>query len=389
VARARQARIIYGSAFVYGGAFVQGLLAVSFPASAAVLRSRGLSDAQYGSLFAPQLTLAAAGALGAGTILDHLGARRALALGFLLMALSQVGLLAAGAGSPAPVYCSAVLGTACLGIGAGIAAGPLNAYPQVLFPGRSESAVLALHTVAGTGLAVVPVLAGIAFVLGRWALLPLVLLAGCLVVVGSVLRSELPSPEPHGDAANGRLPLRSPGLWLFIVIAFAYGLTESVYGYWTVVFLTEERALGAASAGAALTSFWSFLSIGRAAAAALVLHLAAEAVLPAAAVFMAIGALLVPAVATGQGAATLLAVGGLGCSAVLPLALALAGRRFPAHRTRATATVYAALCSGLAGGSFATGLLRSLVPLATVYRLAAGPALLAACLAVVALRRRG
>ena len=66
--------------------------------------------------------------------------------------------------SPVPgwSYPLALLGTSLLGLGAGVSAGPLNAYPQVLFTSRSESAVVALHTVVGVGLAVTPVLAGAA-----------------------------------------------------------------------------------------------------------------------------------------------------------------------------------------------------------------------------------
>ena len=52
------------------------------------------------------------------------------------------------------------------------------------------------------------------------------------------------------------------------------------------------------------------------------------------------------------------------------------------------AAVFSALYLGLAVGSFGTGLLRSLVPLGTVYRFTAIPAAIAALLALAALRRR-
>jgi hypothetical protein len=44
---------------VFSSALVQGLVSVAFPASAAVLRGQGLTDAQYGSIFLPQMALAA------------------------------------------------------------------------------------------------------------------------------------------------------------------------------------------------------------------------------------------------------------------------------------------------------------------------------------------
>ena len=49
---------------VYLIAFLQGLTLVSFPASSAVLRQmHGFTDAQYGAIFLPQVTLAVLGAV--------------------------------------------------------------------------------------------------------------------------------------------------------------------------------------------------------------------------------------------------------------------------------------------------------------------------------------
>ncbi|HSD65058.1 MAG TPA: MFS transporter, partial [Vicinamibacteria bacterium] len=128
---------------------VQGLVSVAFPASAVVLRGHGLTDAQYGSIFVPQMALAAAGALGAGFVSGRFGAKRGLVLGFTLMALSQAALASVPFAPPGGVYPLALLGTSLLGLGAGVSAGPLNAYPQALFPARGESAVVALHSVVG------------------------------------------------------------------------------------------------------------------------------------------------------------------------------------------------------------------------------------------------
>jgi hypothetical protein len=63
---------------------------VSFAASSAVLRSRhGFTDAQYGSIFLPQVVLAAAAAIGSGALLRVLDLRQLLALSFTAMALSS------------------------------------------------------------------------------------------------------------------------------------------------------------------------------------------------------------------------------------------------------------------------------------------------------------
>jgi fucose permease len=361
--------------------FVQGLVGSAFPASAVVLRGQGLTDPQYGSIFLPQMTLAAAGAMGAGFVLDRVGAKRALALGFVLMGLSQGALAAIAFADGGWAYPLALLGTSLLGLGAGVSAGPLNAYPQVLFPSRSESAVVALHTVVGVGLAVTPALAGAAFDRGAWLAVPVLLAAANLMLLLVVERLDLPEPEPRQPGAPAARPHGAPALWLFLGVTGLYGLTESVYGNWGVVFLTEERALGAVAAGLALTAFWAALTAGRFAVAAVLLRVRPGPVLPVLAALMAAACLLVPLAGSARGAALVFALGGLGCSAVFPLTLGLAGRRFPAHRAFVSSALFAALVSGLGLGSLSTGFVHTGLDLSTIFRLSAIPPALAAFLA--------
>jgi FHS family glucose/mannose:H+ symporter-like MFS transporter len=374
------------AAAVYSVALAQGLVGAAFPASALVLRESGLGDVRYGSLFVPQMALAALGASSAGHVLRRLGARRGLALGTLLMGLSQAALALCPYVGPGWVYPVALVGTSLLGAGAGIAAGPLNAYPQVLFPSRSESAVVALHAVSSGGLALTPLLVGQAVEARVWLVFPLLLLAFHFVVRRGVKRAPLPEAEPlrEGDVSR---PLDSRALWVFVSIAFLYGLTECIFGNWAVVFLSEDRHLGAAMAGAGSAAFWAALGAGRVAVAALLFRVRPAPVLPALAGLMACGCLLMPLVRSPGSAIALFALGGLGCSAVLPLTLGLGGRRFPEHRAWVAGALYAALVSGLGMGSFTAGLLRPILGLASVYRLAAVPPALA-CVLAVALARR-
>ena len=371
---------------VYLSAFVQGLVGIAFAASASVLRARGLSDAEYGSIFVPLVTLAALGAAGGGIVVERIGAKRALALGFVFMGLSQAGLAAIPFVAASLVYPVALLGTALLGLGAGVSAGPLNAYPQVLFPSRSESAVVALHATVGVGLAITPLLAGAAVARGSWLAVPLLLFLANAALFLAVEREDLPEPEVRGEARSR--PTGDALLRLFLAIAFLYGVTESVYGNWAVLHLTEERGLDVAAAGLALAAFWAALTVGRFAVAALVLHVPPARVLPVLAALMAGACLLVPLSTTSRRAVLLYALGGLGCSAVFPLALGLAGRRFPSHRSWVSSVMYAALCAGIGVGSFSAGLLRSELDLGTIYRLAALPAVGAFALALRAVYSR-
>jgi fucose permease len=372
---------------VYCSAFVQGLSGAAFPASAVVLRARGMGDAAYGSLFLAQMSLAVLGAVGAPLLLARLGLRRGLTTGGMAMALSAAALLAAALGPPAQVYAWALAGTALLGAGAGVSAAPLNAYPQLLFPGRAESAVVVLHTISGVGLAFAPALGAAGLGAGAWPAFPVLLLLANVVVAVLVERGDLPEP-PHGAAHHGGGPARSVVLWAFVAIAWLYGVTESVFGNWAIVFLTEERGVAATEAGTALAAFWAALTLGRVSIAALVWRVRADLVLPVLAALMSASALLVPLVSGPADAALFLALGGFGCSAVFPLALGLACARFPAHRAWVSSAAFAGLCAGLGTGSLAAGLLRPELTLAAIYRLAAAPPALACGLALVLLRGR-
>jgi fucose permease len=372
---------------VYLAGLAQGLVGAAFPASAVVLRESGLGDVRYGSIFVPQMALAALGAGASGVVLGRLGARRGLALGTLLMGLSQAALALCPFAGPGRVYLLALLGTSLLGAGAGISAGAISSYPQVLFPSRSESAVVALHAVTGGGLALTPLLAGEAIEAGVWLAFPLALLAGHVGLWLAVERASLPEPEPLREGPQRRRPVDSRTLWVFVAIAFLYGLAECVFGNWGIVFLTEDRRLGAAMAGAGAAAFWASLGAGRVAVAALLLRLRPSPVLPALAGLMALGCLLVPLARSPESALAVFALGGVGCSAVFPLALGLGGRRFPDHRAWVAGAAFAALVSGLGVGSFAVGLLRPLVGLAAVFRLAAVPPALACALAIALARR--
>ena len=374
---------------IYLTGLAQGLAGAAFPASAVVLRGQGLSDAQYGSLFVPQMALAALGAAAGSWVMRGLGAQRALSFGTLLMGLSQAALLVAGLAHGGVAFPVALLGTSLLGLGAGIAAGPVNAYPQLLFPRRAESAVLALHVTTGAGLALSPLVAGAALGRGWWAGFPVLLAGYYLFLVPRIEREDLPLAEPDREQTAARRPLGSAVLWLFLAIALLYGVTESQFGSWGIVFLVEERGLGAAAAGAAAAAFWGCVALGRISVAALVLRVPPGPVLPALASLMALGCLLVPLAQSPRGALLVFALGGLGCGAVFPLSLALASRRFPGQRAAVSSLLYAALVSGLGIGSFATGLLRPAMGLARIYRLGAAPPALACLLALAALRGAG
>ena len=374
-------------AFVYLAGLVQGVVMVSFAASSAVLRGRhGFSDTEYGSIFLPQVVLAALGAIGSGALSRVLDLRHVLALSFTAMALSQAALAGSHFLGPGLALAAIMLGTALMGLGSGLGAAPLNTYPQVFYPGRRDSAVVAMHTAMGAGLAGGPVFVAGVVTEGLWLLFPLVFLAACVVLLLATRRAALPPAAPLDEpSATGPSPARSLRFWLFAAIALLYALTEAGYGNWAVLYLSEEKGLGVAAASLGLAAFWMALSAGRVLVGLLVLRVPAPRVYVVLPLLMAGASLLLPGADTPARAVFLFALAGLGCSAFYPLTVALASRHFPGHLAWVSSIIFAALATGIGAGSFVTGALRARLPLSTIYRLEALFPLLALALALPAL----
>lgn len=373
-------------AFVYGAGLVQGVLMVAFAASSAVLRTRhGFTDTEYGSIFVPQMALAALGALGSGGLARVLSLPAMLALSFLALALSQAALFGSDFLQPAAAFAAVVTGTSLMGLGAGLSAAPLNGFPQTLFPARREAALVGMHAAMGIGLTAGPLLVSAAVALGVWLAFPGGLLLACLLLLGLTLRTRFPAATV--PAAPGKGPITSPAFWLFVVLAVLYALAESAYGNWAVIYLAEEKGLSVPRASLCLAAFWGALCAGRIGVGVLMLRVRPERVFVALPLLMASSSLLLPGADTALRAFFLFALAGLGCSAFYPLTVGLASRRFPGHVTWVTTILYAALVAGLGIGSFLMGALRARIGLGPMYAWSAAFPLLALVLALPALRR--
>lgn len=372
-------------AFVYGSGLVQGVLMVAFAASSAVLRTRhGFTDTQYGSIFVPQMALAALGAIGSGGLARVLSLPAMLALSFLGLALSQAALLGSYFLPPGAAFTAVVAGTSLMGLGSGLSAAPLNTFPQTLFPARREAAVVAMHAAMGIGLTAGPLLVSGAVASGVWLAFPATLLVACLLLLGMTLRTRFPTATV--PAVTGSGPILSPGFWLFVVLAVLYALAEQAYSNWAVLYLAEEKGLSVPRASLCLAAFWGALCAGRIGAGVLMFRVPPERVFVALPLLMATSSLLLPGADTVVRAALLFALAGLGCSAFYPLTVGLASRRFPGHVTWVTTILYSALVAGLGIGSFLMGALRSRMGLGPMYAWSAVFPLLALVLSLPALR---
>jgi len=218
--------------------------------------------------------------------------------------------------APSLAYAGILLGTACLGLGFGLSGAPLNSYPPRFFPVRRDTAIVALHTALGLGLAAGPLLAGWAITHDVWGIFPVSLLVISLVLMLTVMGLKWPDTDEAADLARRMM------------------LGESV---------KAERPT-------ASVSFWIFFAI----AILSVLMICAFLLLPYA---------NTPALGIG-----LFAFSGLACSAFFPLTVGLISKRFDMHVAWVSSMMIAALMFGNGIGSFLIGLLRSHLALEQLYR---------------------
>ncbi len=362
------------TAVVYIACLLQGLTLVSFPAVSGVLKQGfAFSDAQYGTIFLPQLTFAVIGALAGGSLARRLGLKTILLLSLLINGLSQ-GLLASLAWFPVDAAYPLVLaGMAALGLGFGLSGAPINSYPPILFPRHASASVVAAHTLIGVGLAMGPILAGQAIAAGSWSAFPVGLAAFCAILMAATLMTTLPrdASPPSADAAMADRPVGTGVFWVFVAIAVLYAFAEGTFANWAVIYLNEGRGIAEATANQALSLFWAALVAGRLVISALLTRVAPTTfwlVLPG---FMIVAFLAMPLVDSAWSSIALFAFAGLACSAFFPLTIAIAALRFPHHVAWVSSMMIASLMVGVGVGTFAIGTLREILSFDALYRLSA------------------
>lgn len=378
-------------ALPYFAAFLQGLALVSFPASSSVLKGTlGLSDAQYGSIFLPQVAMAVIGALGGGALAARLGLKMLLVLSMAAIAGAQFALAASLAVPVELRYLTVCVGTGLMGFGFGLGGAPLNSYAVQFFPRKKDTALVALHSLIGLGLAFGPLLVGALMPLG-WVLLPLGLGAACVGI--ALLAAALALPHDEGQAGKVQMqgavsPARSPLFWVYALIAVIYAFAEGTFSNWAVVYLAEVRALPAATAALALSLFWAALVGGRLLASVLVLRVSARHIWLGLPLLMIAAFWLLPAVSTPASAMATFALAGLACSAFFPLTIGLISAQFPQHVAWVSSMMIAALMVGVGLGSYVVGPLRAVLSMETLYQVSSVYPVVVLLLALLLRERR-
>ncbi|MDX1487547.1 MAG: MFS transporter [Acidiferrobacterales bacterium] len=358
---------------VYLAGFLQGLTLVSFPASSSVLKQmHGFSDAQYGAIFLPQVAMAILGALVGGSLAKRLGLKHLLWIALVVNAFSQLALAGSVVMNPSVAFGVVLLGTASLGLGFGLSGAPLNSYPPAFFPERRDTALVALHTSLGVGLASGPLLVGWFVAEGLWVAFPLLLLTISVALALATLWTNLPSADLSGGTAASPAPQERPAtalsFWLFATITVLYAFAEGTFSNWAVIYLHEAKQLPEMTAALALSLFWAAMAGGRLLVSTLVLYVAAQRVwlfLPNVMITAFLALPYANSAATGIG---LFALAGLACSGFFPLTIGLVSKRFPQHVAWVSSMMIAALMIGVGLGSFIIGPLRQWLTLEQLYQ---------------------
>lgn len=397
---------------IYTAALVQGLVLVAIPAASDIFTSpdfHDLSSSEYGSLFLPMVIAAILASTLGGPLARRRGLKPVLLAGLgadllamLLLASSQ---LAVGNpdgnpdGNSGLAYVVLLLTMAALGLGFGATLTALNALAMAYFPQRPERALTALHALLGTGTALGPLLAALVNGLGAWwALAAGVAAALGLLLVGGIVAALAPARAANtsgtGKPGGKDKPVALVGairvLGLFVVAGIIYGIIETLFGNWAVIYLREDAGVSVQAAGYALTAFWAMVTAGR------LLLAIAGGWLPPTRVYIVLPGLMIVAflgVAGAEGAATgiaAFALAGLACSAFLPLSIGFAQACHRDLTELISGVMMAAYLLGFGIGSYGLGPLREAagIPLATLYAASAALAVVLMGIALVLARRR-
>ena len=366
---------------------VQGIVLVTAPAASNVFtdpHTYGLSSAQYGAMFVPQVVTAITASLLGTRLTGRLGLKTTylagLVGGLVAMVLLVVSQLVVSDRSLA--YLVLLGATAFLGAGFGLAVPALNALAATLRSGQPDRAVLVLNALLGLGTALAPVFVAVFVGLGFWWGLPILSAVLLLVIIAVSLPLELAGPaQPAG--AQGRVPAR---FWVFGGVAVLYGLCETANGNWAQIDVTDLGATAAAGS-LALTAFWAMVTVGRVAFAGLARVVPPRWTYRGLPFALAVVFLLIAALPRDRPALAVAAFGlaGLCCSALLPLTISFAQADYPAVAATVSGGVIAGYQLGYGIAAFGIGPVHTAgISLSTVYAATALVAVAMGVLAVIA-----
>lgn len=377
-------------ALIYIAAFGQGAGFVFFPALGNIFKSpdhHHLTSGEYGLLFLPMIVCAILASSLGGALARRWGLKRVLLAGMgtytaalLVLALSQL-FVGPGGAAKGLVFAAIML----LGIALGATLTALNAYAAAFFSGRSEAALTGLYATMGLGMALAPLLVGVFVGRGVWWGVPL---AGGLyylsvLLVGLALPLAVAVAETEAATFAAQVRKLPPRFWGYAGLILFYGICETAFGHWAVIYLHEDKGLSVQWAGFALSAFWGMLMMGRILASILSLYYPVRALLVGLPLLTLATFVALPLVSGTVGNVIAFGLGGLACSAILPLGISFAEQEAPEARELVSGWMITAVMLGVGIGAYGIGVLRDTGGLgfSTIY---AGAGLFAAAMAALA-----
>ena len=223
-----------------------------------------VGDATLGSLFFITSVGYCLSALSCGLLVERVGLRWLLALGWGIIVL---GLLGFALQLPFALLLGARL---CIGLGSGLLDTGFNIF--ISTQPRSPVLLNYLHAFWGAGSLVGPLLVtGMLALLWGWNSIFVVLLILSLPLLPAIvwlMRKPSPAQGEHAtetSAKGGALGalLTTPIVWLLIAFLLLYVGIEQSVGNWGYSFLLEARAQGAVLAGWIVSGYWLGITLGR------------------------------------------------------------------------------------------------------------------------------
>jgi MFS family permease len=346
---------------VYAAGLIQGVVLVTFPAASTIFTSPsqyGLSNAQYGTMFLPQVITAITGSLLGGRLAQRFGIKRVFLAG-LVADLASMALLIVSQflTSDQPVaYGLLLAATACLGAGFGLTVPAINALTAAFHPDRVDASVLVLNALLGLGTVSAPVFVAIFVGLGFWWGLPV--LSSALLLVLIAVSAGLPLRAETGERAVAGRTARIPGLfWVFAAFAVLYGFCETMNGNWSQLDMTKDLHATATQASLALTAFWGMVTAGRVLFAMIERRFPPHLTYRVLPFLLAIVFVVIAVLPAGNPAAGIVAfaLAGFGCSALLPLTISFAQEQLLTMGAAVAGAVIAFYQLGYGIAAFGTG----------------------------------
>ena len=346
---------------VYVAGFIQGVALVTFPAASTIFTAPsqyGLSNAQYGTMFLPQVATAITGALLGGKLAERFGIKRVFLAGLAADLASMVLLIVSQFfTSNQPVaYGLLLAATACLGAGFGLTVPVINELTAAFHPYRVDSSVLVLNALLGLGTALAPVFVAIFVGLGFWQGLPV--MSSVLLLVLIAVSARLPlHAETAEQAATGRTAGIPRLFWVFAAFAVLYGFCETMNGNWSQLDMTKYLHASATQASLALTAFWGMVTVGRVLFAMIGRWFPPQRTYHALPFLLAVMFVVIAVLPSGVPAAGILAfaLAGFGCSALLPLTISFASEQLVTMGASVAGAVIACYQFGYGIAAFGTG----------------------------------